>query len=403
MRILYFAKDAPFVNSGYGKCCREICTRLKTLGHEVAVFATIGNQSSFLFEWNGLKIYPGAGDIFGEDVFLDTYYDWDAELLITQVDVWALKKISEAARIQAINWLPYAPVDSFPVPESITEPLRNAVHVITMNNWAKFQLEEFGIHSTAIHHGIDSKIFRILNDDKEKLKLELGFPKDCFLIGMVQANQFLRKALEEQFLAIKIFREKHPQINVKVYCLSQQYRSDSFHLPTLAHAIGINDIIKFPTEYSVIRGIPEEQLSRIYNSFDVLLSATNGEGFGLPVIEAQGCGVPVVATDCMSFPELLLFGALCKVKGWMLCPSMLSKAIPDEFDIAEKLWLVYNTTYDKKELSYHAHYNWDWESRIIQEWMWELDYVRELIEYKCMKIPQPSKELVKRSKETVYC
>jgi len=59
MRILYFAKDAPFVNSGYGKCCREICTRLRGLGHEVAIFATVGNKASFLFEYKGIPIYPG--------------------------------------------------------------------------------------------------------------------------------------------------------------------------------------------------------------------------------------------------------------------------------------------------------------------------------------------------------
>jgi len=39
--------------------------------------------------------------------------------------------------------------------------------------------------------------------------------------------------------------------------------------------------------------------------------ATKGEGFGLPLIEAQACGIPVVTTATTSGPEL------CKT-GWLI-------------------------------------------------------------------------------------
>ena len=398
MRILYFAKDAPYLQSGYGKCCREICTRLSRLGHEVAVFATVGNRSAFLFKWEGLTIYPGAEDIFGEDICLLHYQNFKADIFITQIDIWPLKRIHDYARQDFINWIPYAPIDSDPVPQDFIIRLKHARHIITMCNWAKEKLALHNLEATSIHHGINSNIYRIL-PNRENLKLELGFKPNTFLIGMVQANQFLRKAMEEQFRGIKIFKDKHPKIDIQLYCFTTPSRQDSYHLPSLVKEIGIEKLVKFPTDYEVILGFSEERMARIYNAFDVLLSATHGEGFCLPVIESLGCGTPVLATDCMSFPELVMYGELCKIKTTFTAPAMLTKPIPDEKDIAEKLWKMYNTYYNRREISQMAHYRWDWDSMIIPQWMTILDRIRRDIKHQCYKAPEPSKDMKRLGRE----
>jgi len=398
MRILYFAKDAPFVQSGYGKCCREICTRLRGLGHEVAIFATIGNRSSFLFEWEGFKIYPGGDDVMGEDVCLNHYENFKADIYITQIDLWPLKNLHNFARQGLINWIPYAPIDSYPIPEAFIERLKFALQPVTMCHWAEQQLSQYGIEATTIHHGVDCSIYKPI-PDREKIKQELGFKPNCFLVGMVQANQFLRKAIEEQFLGLKIFKIQHPEIDLQVYFHTTPARHESYYLPELAKAIGVQDIIKFPSEYDCLVGFNEEHMARIYNAFDVLLSCTNGEGFGLPVIEAQCCGVPVLATDCMSFPELVTYGELCKIKTWFTVPALITKPIPDEVDIAEKLWKMYNTNYNRAEVAGMAKYQWDWDSRIINQWMIMLDRVKEKIGTQCYKAPQPAKLIRKMEKE----
>ena len=41
----------------------------------------------------------------------------------------------------------------------------------------------------------------------------------------------------------------------------------------------------------------DEELSLLYNQADIFLSTSTCEGFGLPLLEAMACGVPVVATD----------------------------------------------------------------------------------------------------------
>ena len=53
----------------------------------------------------------------------------------------------------------------------------------------------------------------------------------------------------------------------------------------------------------------------VYQNADILLFPTVREGFGLAAAEAMSCGLPVVATDCSSLPELIDDG-----KGGFLCP-----------------------------------------------------------------------------------
>jgi glycosyltransferase involved in cell wall biosynthesis len=78
--------------------------------------------------------------------------------------------------------------------------------------------------------------------------------------------------------------------------------------------------VLFPPQYQYIMGmIGTDRLSYLYNSADVLLCTSRGEGFGLPLIEAQACGVPVIAPDFDATAELAakgttIGGTLCSLK-----------------------------------------------------------------------------------------
>jgi len=55
-------------------------------------------------------------------------------------------------------------------------------------------------------------------------------------------------------------------------------------------------------------------MAAIYSRSDVLLSATAGEGFGLPVLEAQACGTPVIVSNFSAQPELVGDGWVAQVQ-----------------------------------------------------------------------------------------
>ena len=50
--------------------------------------------------------------------------------------------------------------------------------------------------------------------------------------------------------------------------------------------------------------VPPEDLPVLYGGAEAFVFPTFFEGFGLPVLEAMGCGTPVVASDTSSIPEV---------------------------------------------------------------------------------------------------
>lgn len=60
--------------------------------------------------------------------------------------------------------------------------------------------------------------------------------------------------------------------------------------------------------------ISHQEMPSVYNAMDILLFPTVREGLSLAALEAMACGLPVIATDCSSMPELIddgLGGFLC--------------------------------------------------------------------------------------------
>ncbi|MBU1181088.1 MAG: glycosyltransferase family 4 protein [Proteobacteria bacterium] len=69
------------------------------------------------------------------------------------------------------------------------------------------------------------------------------------------------------------------------------------------------------SQLQCLGAVPYYKMPAVYQDADILLFPTVREGFGLVAAEAMSCGLPVVATDCSSLPELIDNG-----KGGFLCP-----------------------------------------------------------------------------------
>ena len=63
-----------------------------------------------------------------------------------------------------------------------------------------------------------------------------------------------------------------------------------------------------PDQYQKFVGYPEDWMSAMYSSLDVHLLASMGEGFGIPTLEAQACGCPVIVGDWTASGELCFSG-----------------------------------------------------------------------------------------------
>ena len=73
----------------------------------------------------------------------------------------------------------------------------------------------------------------------------------------------------------------------------------------------------FPKVYFLHGYLNEKEVSSLYKHKKVkgLISLTHGEGFGLPLLEAAACGLPVCATNWSAHTEFLNLGNWTKVRG----------------------------------------------------------------------------------------
>ena len=68
-------------------------------------------------------------------------------------------------------------------------------------------------------------------------------------------------------------------------------------LTKLADDLNIRKDVEF------LSSVPEKDLVDVYNSFDAYVVPSEWEGFGLPILEAQRCRIPVVIRADAHIPE----------------------------------------------------------------------------------------------------
>ncbi|MBC8159644.1 MAG: glycosyltransferase family 4 protein [Roseiflexaceae bacterium] len=79
---------------------------------------------------------------------------------------------------------------------------------------------------------------------------------------------------------------------------------DRPRLMALAHELGLSERVRF------LGQVPRAQLPRYFSSVDLLVATSfASETFGIGLVEAQACGLPVVATRFGGFPEVVNDGA----------------------------------------------------------------------------------------------
>jgi glycosyltransferase involved in cell wall biosynthesis len=109
-------------------------------------------------------------------------------------------------------------------------------------------------------------------------------------------------------------------------------------------------------------------MAAIYSSLDVLLSPSAGEGFGIPVLEAQACGVPVIVSDFSAQPELCGSGWLVEgtrnytpIDSWQFRPD-----VPDIYDALRQAYAARTDEHAAKAVEFAAQYDVE---RVLRDYM----------------------------------
>ena len=143
-----------------------------------------------------------------------------------------------------------------------------------------------------VPHIIEFRTELPLTETKEKLRNDFNL-KDKYVILTIAGNyeDSGRKSIDTTMLAFKEFHSAHPEAILWLHAPTLNHRR-IYNVPLMALTLGIpQDAIKI-TEAT----LDEMTLQKMYKCSDVYLCGSCSEGFGIPQLEAQYFGLPVVTT-----------------------------------------------------------------------------------------------------------
>jgi len=368
MRILWHSV-APYINSGYGTVTRYFMAGLLNRGFTGFVSAYYGLQPGGIINWKGLYVLPvvkTASDQLGFNSTVEHYKRFQCDLGIFHADFWVSYPFAKKIPYS----LCYSPLDHERYPEKWLEVLRAYKWIATPSMHAHKELAKSGIKSTFVPHGVNLQSYHPL--DKELSRKSFTLEKDKFIIGIIAANndEETRKGWDANFQAVKYFLEQNPDAekDTIVFVHTDPENERGRNLLELAKQVGIEKWIIWNDRYTAsLLTLPEQAMCKLYNCLDVFLLLSRREGFCIPALEAQACGIPCILNDFSALTERNDYGRC----GWLVKPAAMIyspinalTSIPDPHKGADALAEAYNNEskrkmFAKRSLAYAKRQTWD--------------------------------------------
>lgn len=306
MRILWHSA-APWCPSGYGQQTAQAVRRLVAAGHDVAISSHFGLEGGKL-RWEGVDVYPGDREL-GNRLLPRWIEHVRPELVVTLLDVWAMKPEAFAGAPRVACWLP---IDHEPLAQPLATFLSaTGATPMAMSRHGERVLADAALPPLYVPHAIDTAVYRPV--PREEARAALRLPQEAFLVGMVAANVDkapARKAWPEALAAFARFRATHPDALLYLHT-DLAGAQGGINLAWLCERLDLGpEALRGTPPLSYDLGLEPGHMALLYSAFDVLLSPSYGEGFGLAPLEAQACGTPVIVSDFSAQAEL------CAPTGW---------------------------------------------------------------------------------------
>ena len=416
---ILIVSDTPVITSGMGRGHYYLASGLHDTGkYEVASFGWFWHSAQqqnikWDFPWkqftNSKHNQPYGHPNNWPDSSKKDYQDsaiyqvinelFKPDIIIGMGDYWMLDYLYKFPTRNSFKFIHEIPIDGEPIPKLWIRDLKTADRVISMSQYGKRVIQDKDKYCNVIviPRGINTFEFTKINAPKDKIREKyMPSAKGNFVVGVFdrfQDRKQIGRAIETFAKFISDGNHKdcdlylHMDIN-DPFSTAQKKTLDGED--GLIERYGIIDRIIINQDITVEKGLPVKDLNAIYNCCDVRLSTTQGEGFGLTIWEAMACGLPTIATNYTTPPELLgtdgSRGLLADVQSYITGMYNIERALVDTTHAAKLLDRLYRSPSLRNEMGENAHRytkQFKWEA-IIKQWEQVIDNCLQPTPYKLM-------------------
>lgn len=301
-KLLWLSDDG--VGSGFGRIQMNIHMGLVKRGYPVMAAS---------LQYDGLLPASYEGSALPYHVASLAGHDWLSQfaalISVYQPNIIGVTQdapYGEAVRNLQIDWSKYAfimitPVDGDPIYPSWADTMRKADAALTISKFGVTAYAKAGINAGLCQPGIEPDVFYRMNDDERNaLRTKLGLNQDSFVLGMAAQNQG-RKDIPDTLRGFFMFAADKP--NARLLLDMDATSPAGWNIPAMCQQFGW-DASKIIFRVDAMRAGLNHIRER-YNVMDVHAVISHREGFGLPLVESQACGVATMALDWCSGTEIV--------------------------------------------------------------------------------------------------
>ena len=343
--------------TGYATITRKLLNGLKEYGWNCHHLSHTAQHQTFLpgvtfedgekldFTVHGAGIAPYAQDLITQKIREHNFSTFGILLDTFMTYPWLLNIDFSPAKSFF-----YFPSDGGGFPLGCENILRKVDLPIAMSKYAQKQVKDlFNINAEYIPHAIETDVYKPLPEaDRANARARMGLTGK-FVVGVVARNQG-RKMLDRTLKSFAIFAKEVPEAVLLLHC-DKNDPAGYFNFDTLINQLKIQNRVVF-TGTRYFKGFNYKQMNELYNVMDVFFLGTSGEGFGIPLIEAMGAGIPVLTTNYTTGQEIIAdnkAGELIDLSDELLGNWNVERGIMSIPDGAKKLLKLYKDPQLRRE------------------------------------------------------
>ena len=305
-RKLLWVGDAA-VSTGFAKITHNVCDRLYENDWDVSVLGV--NYFGDPHPWP-YSIYPttgrstGGGYDFGLSRIVELVSNIQPDIVVVANDPWNVPEYLK--RVGDVPVVATMAVDGRNCRGDLLNGLTHAIF------WTQFALDEareggYAGSATVVPLGVDLEMFHSV--DKDEALRRTGKPellRDAFILGNVNRNQ-PRKRLDLTVAYFAQWVREYDVRNAYLYMHLAPTGDIGYDIYQLMRYYGVANRLIY-VEHPVAGGVEEADMIYTYGTFDLQMSTTQGEGWGLTTMEGMACGIPQVIPDWSALGEWAIRG-----------------------------------------------------------------------------------------------